>query len=89
MIHGNCLREPAMTDRKMFPDMDADTRRFYAKIISTAMCNIYAVEHDLFDTLFCESDDPTIMDRWLEIEPAVMNAIQNRTDTTPDEASPE
>jgi len=72
-----------MTDRKMFPEMDAETRRFYAKIISTAMCNIYAVEHDLFDSLFCESDDPAVMDRWLAVEPMVMHAIQNRTDTTP------
>jgi len=74
-----------MSDREMFPEMDAESRRFYARIVSTAMSNLYAVEHHMFDALLCESDDPMILERWLEVEPMVVNAIQNRADTTPDE----
>jgi hypothetical protein len=53
-----------MTDRKMFSDADVDTRRFYSRIINTAMFNLYAVEHQMFGEVFCESDDPMIMERW-------------------------
>lgn len=67
-----------MTARKMFADVDIETRRFYSKIINTAMFNLYAVEQNLFDALFCESDDPMIMERWNEAEPLILNVIQNR-----------
>lgn len=70
-----------MTDPKMFPDADVETRRFYAKIISTAMANIYAVDNQLFGALFCESDDPLIMDKWMAAEPLILDAIQNRADS--------
>jgi hypothetical protein len=80
MICGNCYLEIAMTDRKMFADADVETRRFYSGIISTAMCNLYAVEHQLFDEVFCESDDPAIMERWIEAEPLIMDAIKRLTD---------
>lgn len=70
-----------MTDRKMFSDADVETRRFYSRIINTAMFNLYAVEQNLFDELFCESDDPMIMERWNEAEPLILNVLQHRADT--------
>jgi hypothetical protein len=73
-----------MTDRKMFADGDIETKRFYSKIINTAMANIYAVENKLFGSLFCESDDPMIMERWIEAEPLIMDAIQHRIDAGED-----
>jgi len=69
-----------MSDRKMFADMDMETRRFYSKIINTAIFNIYAVENKLFSAVFCESDDPLIMEKWHEAEPLIMEAIQRRSD---------
>lgn len=74
-----------MSNRKMFSDMDSETRRFYSRIVNTAMSNIYAVEHQLFDTLLCESDDPDIMQRWTEAEPLILDAIQRRIDADPGE----
>ncbi len=69
-----------MSDRKMFADMDADTRHFYSKIVKTAMLNIYAVDHHLFDSLLCESNDPMIMFKWQKVEPLIINVIQNSND---------
>jgi hypothetical protein len=74
------VREIAMSDRKMFADMDIETQRFYSKIINTALFNMYAVEHRLFNSLFCESDDPMIMLRWQEAEPLILEAIRRRSE---------
>ena len=68
----------------MFADMDAESRYFYEKIVNTALLNIYAVEHQLFDIRLCDSDDPLIMLRWQEVEPLIMDTIQNQVDTDPD-----
>lgn len=73
-----------MSERKMFDGVDAGTRRFYSKIVGTAMLNIYAVEHALFDTLLCESDDPASMARWQQAEPLILDAIRHRADDDPD-----
>lgn len=72
-----------MSDRKMFADMDMETQRFYSKIINTALFNMYAVDNHLFSALFCESDDPMIMQRWQEAEPLIMEAIRRRSETDP------
>jgi hypothetical protein len=77
----------AMSDKKMFSEMDSETRRFFSKIVNTAMFNIYAVEHQLFDTFLCESDDPEVMQRWQEAEPLIMEAIQRRIDADPEDRS--
>ncbi len=68
----------------MFADMDAESRYFYEKIVNTALLNMYAVEHQLFDVRLCDSDDPLIMLRWQEVEPLIMDTIQNQVDTDPD-----
>ncbi|WP_353154319.1 hypothetical protein [Herminiimonas fonticola] len=73
-----------MSTRKMFADMDAESRYFYEKIVNTALLNMYAVEHQLFDVRLCDSDDPLIMLRWQEVEPLIMDTIQNQVDTDPD-----
>lgn len=73
-----------MSTRKMFADMDAESRYFYEKIINTAMLNMYAVDHQLFDTRLCDSDDPLIMLKWKEVEPLIMDAIRNQVDPDPD-----
>ncbi|MBF8178694.1 MAG: hypothetical protein K2Y13_12340 [Burkholderiaceae bacterium] len=69
-----------MSDRKMFADMDIETQRFYSRIINTALFNIYAVDHHLFGSLFCESDDPMIMLRWQEAEPLILEEIRRRSE---------
>jgi len=63
--------------------MDMETQRFYSKIINTALFNMYAVDNHLFSALFCESDDPMIMQRWQEAEPLIMEAIRRRSETDP------
>ena len=73
-----------MTDRKMFADADVETKRFYSRIINTAVANIYAVDNKLFGALICESDDPMIMERWLDAEPLIVDTIQRRIDTGED-----
>ena len=73
-----------MSTRKMFADMDAESRYFYEKIVNTAMLNMYAVDHQLFDTRFCDSDDPLIMLNWQEVEPLIMDAIRNQIDPDAD-----
>ncbi|MFJ7566259.1 hypothetical protein ACIQW9_04765 [Herminiimonas sp. NPDC097707] len=73
-----------MSTRKMFAGMDAESRYFYEKIINTAMLNMYAVDHQLFDTRLCDSDDPLIMLKWKEVEPLIMDAIRNQVDPDPD-----
>lgn len=74
-----------MSDRKFFSEMDNDSRRFYARIVNTALSNMYAVEHQLFDTLICESDDPDVMLRWEEAEPLILETIQRRIDADPED----
>lgn len=76
-----------MSNRKMFSEMDSETRRFFSRIVNTAMFNIYAVEHQLFDTLLCESEDPEVMQRWKEAEPLIMETIQRRIDADPEDRS--
>lgn len=87
MNQGNHRASLAMSDRKMFSEMDSDSRRFYAKIVNTALSNLYAVEHQLFDTLICESDDPDVMLRWEEAEPLILETIQRRIDADPEDRS--
>lgn len=52
--------------RKLFESMGDDAKRFYSKIINTAILNDYAVRRGWFDARFCESDDPTLPTRWKE-----------------------
>lgn len=75
-----------MSNKRMFSDMDSGTRRFFSKLVNTAMVNIYAVEHGLFDSLLCESDDPDLLQRWKDAEPLIMDTIQRSIDADdPDE----
>lgn len=67
-----------MGSRRMFTAMDIDSRRFYARIVNTAMLNIYAVRHGLFEELICESKDSTIGIRWMQAQSLIMDAINNR-----------
>lgn len=52
--------------RKLFESMGDDAKRFYSRIINTAILNDYAVRRGWFDARFCESDDPTLPARWRE-----------------------
>jgi len=76
-----------MSTRKMFSEMDADSRRFYSRIINVAMFNLYAVENKLFDSLICQSDDPHVLERWEEAEPLIFDTLQNRAEGDPNEDS--
>jgi hypothetical protein len=85
MIRGNHHASLAMSDRKMFTEMDNETRRFFSRIVNTSMLNIYAVEHQLFDAILCESDDPEVMQRWKEAEPLIMETIQRDIEADPED----
>lgn len=76
-----------MSDRKLFSEMDIDSKRFYSKIINTVMFNLYAVENKLFDSLICQSEDPHVLDRWLAAEPLILDTLQSRAEGDPKEDS--
>ena len=68
-----------MQHKKMFAGMDLQARRFYSRILNTALFNIYAVRNSLFTELLCESSDPAILDKWEAAEGRVVEAIKIRS----------
>lgn len=62
--------------RKLFDNMDADSKRFYSKILNTAVLNDYAVRRGWFDTRICETDDPTLIRRWREALPQIVMLVK-------------
>ncbi len=76
-----------MTDRKMFSEMDAESRLFYSRIVNVALFNLYAVENKLFDSLICQSDDPHVLERWEKAEPLILETLQSRAEGDPNEDS--
>lgn len=76
-----------MGTKKMFSGMDADSRRFYARIFNIAVFNLYAVENKLFDSLICQSDDPHVLERWEQAEPLILDTLQSRAEGDPNEDS--
>ena len=62
--------------RKLFDDMDDKSKRFYSKVFNTAILNTYAVKRGWFEALFCETDDPMIMQKWREAVPQIALMIK-------------
>jgi len=62
--------------RKLFDDMDENSKRFYSKVFNTAVLNTYAVKRGWFDILFCETNDPSVMRRWKEAVPQIVMLIK-------------
>jgi hypothetical protein len=65
-----------MHHKKMFAGMDLQSRRFYSRILNTALFNIYAVRNSLFPELLCESNDPAILSKWEDAESRLIEAIR-------------
>lgn len=57
--------------RKLYESMDENSKRFYSRIINTAILNDYAVKRGWFDCRFCESEDPGLAKRWEEAVPQI------------------
>jgi hypothetical protein len=51
---------------------------FYAKIFSHCLFNVHAVRKGYFDTLFCETNDPTINIRWRAAVPKIIENMHSR-----------
>lgn len=57
---------------------NSESRLFYDKIIARAMVNAWAVQQGLFDTLLCETEDPTALLRWQLSLPAITAEVARR-----------
>ena len=66
-----------MHDR-LFTNMTPAARTFYHRVFNRALLNLHAVKTGLFDTLFCETDDPAVMRRWNEQLPYIVTQIRIR-----------
>ncbi|WP_407305367.1 hypothetical protein [Acinetobacter sp.] len=62
--------------RKLFDSMDADSKRFYSKILNTAVLNLHAVKRGWFDVLICETTDAGVLHRWREAVPQIVLLIK-------------
>lgn len=67
-----------MENKKLFEGMTPDARRFYMRVINTAVLNLHAVGHGFFDTLLCETDDPRVARRWKEALPSIIEVMIER-----------
>ncbi len=67
-----------MEHKKLFESMSPDARRFYMRVINTAVLNLHAVRTGLFDTLLCETDDPRVARRWKEALPNIIESMITR-----------
>jgi hypothetical protein len=64
--------------RRVFESMSGDGKRFYSRVFNTVLLNSFAVRIGLFDTLFCETDDPQVMTRWNEQLPLIVRELEIR-----------
>jgi len=67
-----------MESRKLFESMSPEAKRFYSRVINTAVLNLHAVRTGLFDTLLCETDDPRVSIRWKEALPNIIESMEAR-----------
>jgi hypothetical protein len=65
-----------MEHRKMFESMTPEARKFYMRVINTAVLNLHAVRAGLFDTLLCETDDPRVSLRWKTSLPNIIETME-------------
>lgn len=61
--------------RQPFDGMDINTRRFYLSVFNNAILNLYAVKHNLFDTILCETTDPAVTERWHRALPSIIEQL--------------
>lgn len=67
-----------MNDRILFSTMSPEAKVFYHRLFNRVLLNAYAVKHGLFDTLFCQTEDPRVGIRWSEALPKIINAIHEK-----------
>jgi hypothetical protein len=65
---------------KFFAGADEKSRKFYQLVFNHAMLNIIAVRRGLFDVLLCETEDPSIMIRWKQAVPQIMEILGQKDD---------
>lgn len=61
-----------------FSGFDAKTMQFYHRILSNVMLNLHAVRMGYFNTLLCETDDPTVAAKWLETRHDIARIIREK-----------
>ena len=66
-----------MPDR-LFTNMTPAARQFYHRVFNRVLLNLHAVRTGLFDTLFCETEDPRVMGRWTTELPRIVEQIRVR-----------
>lgn len=64
--------------QRMFRTMPPDVARFYHTIVNRALLNILAVKLGIFDTIFCQTVDPTVYSRWEQKLPGILTEIELR-----------
>lgn len=64
-----------MERRKLFETMSPEARKFYMRIMNTAILNLHAVRLGFFDILLCETDDPRDVTRWHTVLPTIIDKI--------------
>jgi hypothetical protein len=58
--------------------MSPESAKFYHRVFNRANMNIYAVRTGLFDTLFCDTEDPRVFGRWEQALPKIVEIIDLR-----------
>ena len=67
-----------MERKKIFESMSPEARKFYSRVINTAVLNLHAVRTGLFDILLCETNDPRVARRWRESLPNIIESMEAR-----------
>ena len=71
-----------MGDRKLFASMSPEAAKFYHRIFNRVILNTHAVRTGLFDTMFCDTEDPRLIGRWEAALPGILEAIDKRSRDT-------
>lgn len=67
---------------RLFSLMTPAAASFYHKILNRVLLNLHAVKHGLFDTRFCETDDPRVFTRWTEAVPKIIQTMYDKKQGT-------
>jgi hypothetical protein len=50
----------------------------YKPMLENIMLNLRAVQLGMFDTLFCETEDPKFVQRWKAVRPQIIEKFHER-----------
>lgn len=56
--------------------MDENSSRFYSAVFSNVLLNLYAVKNGWFDTLICETEDPSFALKWRQSVPEILQRLK-------------